>query len=143
MMMFGSHASRVRHATLADCDDHTVVQSCAEDFVTSRRSPSGNRSGGTVVGLVADRPDQVRDLVMFLQGVAKGVVRPDQVVVPPTPLLALDHTAVLEVGDDLCCRALGDVDALGDVLQTQIGGGSDREQDVGMVREECPRTLGL
>ena len=121
--------------------------------IETRRRPIGWRSRLRVrqtprgypligVGVVAECVDEVGDLMVFLERVAEGVVGSDDVVVPASVFAAFDASDGFEVEQNLGGGAFGDVDALGDVLEAQIGSGGHGEEDVRMVGEERPGAFG-
>jgi hypothetical protein len=67
----------------------------------------------------------------------------DRVVVSAPATLADDEPCIDEVGEDPLGGTLGDADPLGDVAQPDVPVAGDAEEDLRVVRQECPARCRL
>ncbi len=91
-----------------------------------------------------DRIDDLLDRMTVLERMAEGSVTDDRVAVAAPDPLSGDVAVFLELVEDPLDRALGDADQIADVALAEFGVAADRDQHVGVVREERPRSaIGL
>ena len=83
------------------------------------------------------------DLVAVLGGVTHCCVGSDAVVVSSADAFALDVAGFDQVGDDALGGSLGDPHPLGDVTESRVPVALEAEKDLGVVREEPPRPVGV
>ncbi|MFT4866601.1 MAG: hypothetical protein ACI8RE_002799 [Ilumatobacter sp.] len=91
--------------------------------------------------MVAEGVDEIRDLMVFFERVAQWLLGADDVVVSAPQLAAFDASDCFEIGKDLRCRAFGDVDAISDVFEAEVGRRADGKEDVCVIGEERPRAF--
>jgi hypothetical protein len=96
-----------------------------------------------LVGLQPEESQEFADLVPLLSGVAHGGVNVDAVAVSAADSFAFDVAGFDQVGDDALGRSLGDSDPLGDVTESRVWIALDAKKNLGVVREEPPRLLGV
>ena len=78
-----------------------------------------------------------------LGGVAHGDVGVDAVAVSAADPFALDVAGFDQVGDDSLGGSLGDSHPFGDVTGSRVRVALEAEKDLGVVREEPPRLVGV
>ena len=78
-----------------------------------------------------------------LGGVTHGDVGSDAIAVSTADPLSLDVAGFDQVGDDALSRSLGDSDPVGDVTESRVRVALDAKKNLGVVREEPPRLLGV
>lgn len=99
----------------------------------SPRSPPG--------WFILKEAEQVGDDVVPLERMTERTTTDDGVPVPPSDPLHAEVPLVGKVGHDLLSGPFRDPDESGDVAQPDIAIPMDAQQDVGVVREERPRTV--
>jgi hypothetical protein len=88
--------------------------------------------------MVEDQREKVSDIAMGLDRVAQIMVGLHTVVVAPAYLLTLNESFLFEVGKDLLDGALGNPHPHGNLTQDKVRFGIEQDQDVRVIREECP-----
>ena len=67
----------------------------------------------------------------------------DSILILPADFFPFDDAGRFQIGDDPLYGPLGDSDPLSDVTESRGRVAVDAEKDLGVVREEPPRLLGV